>query len=182
MRTLKGRSNALPVAIRPMADSPELYHRAHRHPLTVAAVVGSFAVAVGLVVRASGLLEGVETFLSATYQEAGFPPGSEMLSWVKVVVLLGLTYGMAWLVLEVPGTSRRLLVAGTVLVLTAAASPVAALWGFFWSPLEVLLCGGWSAFCATLWARQHSMPCEQMEIPGKGKVIPIAEEQERRTG
>ena len=42
-----------------MDNPPHKYSPAHHHPLTVAAVVGSFAMAVGLVVRVSGiLLEG----------------------------------------------------------------------------------------------------------------------------
>lgn len=165
-----------------MTDPPERKFPAHGHPLTVAAVVGSFSVAGGLVLRVSGLLQEAEAKLLARYQSAGFALEEGVQPWWSIFLLLALTYGLAFLVLEVPGAIRRLLVAATVLVLVAAASPVAALWGVFWSPLGALLCGGWGAFCAILWARQHPMPCEQVETPGEGKVIPIVEEQERRTG
>lgn len=182
METLTGEKRARPLANRPMVDHAETQRNAHGHPLTVAAVVGSFSVAVGLLVRASGLLQGAESGLLAGYQAGGFPLASGTQPWWLILALLGLTYGLALVVLEVPGTPRRLLLAGTVLVLLAAASPVVALWGVFWSPLEALLCSGSSAFCATLWARLYPMPCEQLEMPGEGKVIPMVEEQERRIG
>ena len=165
---------------RPMSDSTP--HSAHRHPLTVAAVVGSFSVAIGLVIRVSGVLTGAEEGLLARYQEAGFSLQATGQPWWGIVVLMLLTYGLAWLLLEVPGLSRRVMLAFTALILVAAASPVAALWGVFWSPMLAVVCGGWSAFCASLWAWHHPMPCEQVEVLGEGKVISLAEEQERKTG
>lgn len=155
---------------------------AHRHPLTVAAVVGSFSVALGLVVRVSGVMAGAEEGLLRSYQEAGFPITEAGQPWWSLLALLALSYGIALLLLEIPGTGRRVLLAASLLVLFAAASPVVALWGVFWSPLVALLSGVWSAFSATMWANHHPMPCEYVEVPGEGKVISIADEQERRTG
>lgn len=155
---------------------------AHGHPLTVALVVGSFAVAVGLVVRVSGILQGAESGLLQRYQKLGFPIEASEQPWWSIGVLLLLTYGLAFVILEIPGTGRRAMVAGTFLVLMGAASPVVALWGVFWSPMVAVLSGGWSAFCATLWAQHHPMPCEFVEIPRDGKVISLAEEQERKMG
>ena len=172
------RATAIPT----MADTPKEHYSAHLHPLTVAAVVGSFAMAVGLVVRVSGVLLDAEKALLVRYQEAGFPIEASGQPWWAVLVLLLLTYGLAFLLLEVPGLVRRLLLAATFLVLVAAASPVIALWGVFWSPVVALLCAGWSAFCATMWARHHPVPCEIVGLPGDGKVILISKEQERRTG
>ncbi len=152
------------------------------HPLIVAAVVGSFAMAVGLVLRVSGVLLGVEKALLVRYQEAGFPIGANGQPWWAILVLLGLTYGLACLLLAVPGLPRRMLLSVSFLVLVATASPVSALWGIFWSPVVALLSAGWSAFCAILWASHHPMPCEIVGLPGRGKVIPISKEQGRRTG
>lgn len=156
--------------------------QAHGHPLTVAAVVGSFSCALGLVVRVSGVLTGAESGLLRRYQEAGFALEDGGQPWWSLLALLALSYGLAFLLLEIPGTGRRVLLASTLLILVAAASPVAALWGVFWSPFVVVLCGAWSAFCATMWANHHPMPCEFVEIPGDGKVISIADEQERKMG
>ena len=163
-----------------MTDSPA--HSSHGHPLTVAAVVGSFSVAIGLVIRVSGVLQGAEQGLLARYQGAGFNLDASGQPGWGIVVLMALTYGLAWLLLEVPGLPRRVMLAFTALVLVAAASPVAALWGVYWSPMLAVVCGGWSAFCASLWAWHHPMPCERVELPGEGKVISLADEQERKTG
>ncbi len=151
--------------------------QSHGHPVTVAAVVGSFALAVGLVVRASGVMRGAEEGLLHRYRDGGFPiaEGASQPWWGLVVILL-LVYGLAILLLEIPGTSRRVMLAVTLLVLVAAASPVVALWGVFWSPLVAFVSGAWSAFCATLWAKHHTMPCETAEAPGDGKVISMEEQ------
>lgn len=153
----------------------------HGHPLTVAAVVGSFSLAVGLVVRVSGVMRGAELGLLEFYRGAGFPIGAGASQpWWALLLLVVLVYGVALLLLEVPGTARRVMLALTLLVLAAAASPVMALWGLFWSPLIVLVSVGWSAFCATLWSRNHPMPCEAEEEPGEGKVISLADQQGRK--
>ena len=137
---------------------------AHHHPLTVAAVVGSFAMAVGLVVRISGISLPVERQILLAYMELGFPVQAAGQPWWAVLVLLGLTYGIALVLLEVPGFIRRVLLFLSCLVLVVSASPVVALWGFFWSPVVAIFCLSWSAGCAVLWARYHPMPCE-MEGP-----------------
>ncbi len=167
-----------------MANSPPEYSPAHHHPLTVAAVVGSFAMAVGLVVRVSGILLGAENALLEFYQNAGFSLDVDGQPWWAILVLLVLTYGLTFLLLEVPGLSRRLLIAVSFVVLMASASPVLALWGVFWSPVVASLCVGWSAICVILWACRHPMPCERgaQEAAGDEKVIPISKEQGRKTG
>ena len=146
---------------------PEEFGRstpAHHHPLTVAVVVGSFAMAVGLVVRISGISLPVERQILLAYMELGFPVQAAGQPWWAVLVLLGLTYGIALVLLEVPGFIRRVLLFLSCLVLVVSASPVVALWGFFWSPVVAIFCLSWSAGCAVLWARYHPMPCE-MEGP-----------------
>ncbi|MBT45162.1 MAG: hypothetical protein CL922_07090, partial [Deltaproteobacteria bacterium] len=74
-----------------MADIPTEHYVAHRHPLTVTAVVGSFAMAVGLVLRVSGLLVDTEKALLVRYQEAGFPLEASGQPWWAILVLLVLT-------------------------------------------------------------------------------------------
>ena len=117
--------------------------------------------------------------LGDLYRKAGFAigeaPGEP--SWWGLLVLAAVSYGLALLLLEIPGVPRRLLVSCSFLVLVLVGSPVAALWGVFWSPFVALLAGAWSAFSATLWARHHPMPCEVVvDEPGDGKVISIAPE------
>ena len=76
------------TAIPTMADTPKEHYSAHLHPLTVAAVVGSFAMAVGLVVRVSGVLLDAEKALLVRYQEAGFPLEASGQPWWAILVLL----------------------------------------------------------------------------------------------
>jgi hypothetical protein len=148
---------------------------------TVVAVVGSFALAVGLVVQVSGVMRGVEEGLLSSYLAAGFSVDAAATQpWWSLLVAAVLVYGLALLLLEVPGLGRRILLASSVLVLLAAASPVLALWGVFWSPLVAMVSGAWSAFCASLWARHHSMPCEATIAPGEGNVISMTEKQANR--
>jgi len=142
---------------------PEEFGRsspAHHHPLTVTVVVGSFAMAVGLVVRISGISLWIERQILSAYMELGFPVNAVGQPWWAVLVLLVLTYGIALVLLEVPGLLRRLLLFFSCLVLVVSASPVVALWGLFWSPVVAVFCLSWSAACAVLWARYHPTPCE----------------------
>lgn len=168
------RARVIPTMADPSKD--------HYQPRIVAVVVGSFAMAVGLVLRVSGVLLDVENTLLTRYQEAGFPIEANGQPWWAILLLLGLTYGLSYLLLEVPGLPRRLVLSVSFMVLVAAASPVAALWGVFWSPVVAIFSVGWSAFCTVLWACHHPMPCEIVGLPGEGKVIPISGEQGRRTG
>lgn len=148
----------------------------HGHPLAAAAVVGSFTCALILVMRAGGLLAPLDSGLASGYAAMGFGvgPGAVQPVWAVPLAAL-LVYAVVWLVLETPGTGRRVLLVGTVLVLTAALSPVLALWGLFWSPVSAVAGVAWGGLCAVLWARQHRMPCEfpvSQELRG-GKIIPM---------
>ena len=70
---------------------PEVFGRsspAHHHPLTVAVVVGSFAMAVGLVVRISGMSLLIERQILSSYMELGFPVNAVGQPWWAVLVLL----------------------------------------------------------------------------------------------
>ena len=124
-------------------------------PVTVAAVVGSFAMAVGLVLRISGVPVVFESRLLSIYLENGFSLEAGGQSRWAVLVLLVLTYGTALVLLRVPGFLRRLLLFVSCLVLVVSASPVVALWGIFWSPAVAILCLSWSAVCVVLWGFYH---------------------------
>ena len=143
-----------------MPEHTVKHSQVHHHPLTVAAVVGSFSMAVALVVRISGVSLTFERQLLSAYLELGFPVGEGGQPWWAILVRLLLTYGIAYVLLEVPGFLRRLLFFLTCLVLVVSASPGVALWGLFWSPVVAVLCSSWSAGCAILWALYHPMPCE----------------------
>jgi hypothetical protein len=141
----------------------------HRQPWAVSAVVGSFALLLGMLIQLSGALRGTEASLLAGYRRAGFDLAAGLgQPWWGLLVLAAVVYGMALLLLHIPGIARRVMLGLTALVLVAAASLVLAVWGVFWSPLVALLGGAWSAFCASLWAWHNPMPCETIEEPSAG--------------
>lgn len=157
------------------SEVPQLY----RQPFVVAGAVGSFSMALGLVVHVTGVLAGAEEALLKSYQEAGFALESGSDPWWSLPFFVLLVYTIALLLLEVPGGGRRLLLSCSLLVLLCLASPVLALWGVFWSPLLAVVSSGWSGFCAILWARHYPMPCESMDDVSDGKVISMVDTEER---
>jgi hypothetical protein len=156
----------------------------HGHPFTAAAVVGSFALAVAVLLRVAGVFKGTDVSFREWYLERGFGVAAESVQpWWDFLLVLVAVYGLVWFLFETPGMTRRLLVLMTSLVLLLTASPVLALWGTFWSPVGVMLGVAWSGFCAILWARQHPMPCELpapvVEKVVKGKIVPLTREEEK---
>ncbi len=158
----------------------------HGHPFTAAAVVGSFALAVVVLLRVAGTFDGTDASILDTYLQSGFNVAvGGVQPWWDFLLVMVVVYALVWLLFETPGTTRRVLVLLTALVLLWAASPVMGLWGTFWSPLGVMLGSAWSGFCAILWARTHPMPCELPErVVEKlelGKIVPMAREEEVET-
>jgi hypothetical protein len=154
----------------------------HGHPVAAAAVVGSFAFAMALVMRAAGLLGEVEAGLARGYAARGFGEYWEASQpWWDLALVALLVYGLVWLLFETPGVGRRVIILVSSAVVVLILSPVLALWGTFWSPLNVVLGMVWGGFCAIMWARQHPMPCErpaeqEPEFPPEGKIIPMTPE------
>jgi hypothetical protein len=157
----------------------------HGHPFTAAAVVGSFALAVAVLLRVAGAFNGVDASFREWYVERGFGIGEGSVQpWWDFLLVMTVVYALVWLLFETPGTTRRLLVLLTAMVLLFTASPVFALWGTFWSPVGLMLGIGWSGFCTILWARQHPMPCELPDVvvpkPVEGKIVQITREEEKK--
>lgn len=151
---------------------------AHGHPFTAAAVVGSFTLALVVLLRVAGVFRSADGGLRDWFVGRGFglDPGV-VQPWWDFVVLLPVLYGLVWMVFETPGLARRVLVLLTAEVLLVTASLVAALWGVFWSPVGLVLAVAWGGGCALLWARQHPMPCELPQgtttEPDRGKIVPM---------
>ncbi|NNC89457.1 MAG: hypothetical protein HKN82_13450 [Akkermansiaceae bacterium] len=144
--------------------------------MTAAAVVGSFALALVLVLRIAGSFGRAEAWLLGSYEAGGFGIEAAFVHpWWGILVAAAGAYGLGWILLETPGLARRILLTATVMVLTAMASVVLGLWGVFWSPVATMTAMLWSGFCAMVWAHQHPMPCEAGEEIAPRKVISIAE-------
>lgn len=159
--------------------SNETSHTAGQ-PTVTAAVVGSFSLALALVLEMLGVYGGANEGLWHAYEMKGFALPEFVPSEIQgLLVVAVLVYLVAWLICEIPGVHRRVLVLLSSAVLIALASPVLALWGVFWSPLATLVAMIWAGFCATLWASQHPMPCERDKVGEveDGTVISMAERQ-----
>lgn len=154
---------------------------AHGHPFTAAAVVGSFTLALVVLLRVAGVFDAADAGFRQWFVGQGFAisPGSVQPWWDFPLVML-VIYSLVWLVFETPGMTRRLLVILTAEVLLLSASLVAALWGVFWTPVGLMLGVAWAGSCALVWARQHPMPCEVPEStadqPDQGKIVPMQRE------
>ncbi|GEM_PF-985209 len=144
------------------------------HPVAGVVLTGSFSLALGLVLWASGLVSAGNEMLLGLYRQAGFALGEGGVApWWEPLLLVVSVYLVAGLLFDIPGVARRVLTLLTLLVLVAAASPVLVLWGVFWSPLAVLAAGASSGALAIVWSRFHALPCEGAEAVGGGKVIPM---------
>lgn len=151
-------------------------------------MVGSFAFALALMMRTAGLLAEVERGLAQAFAARGFGEFWEARQpWWDLLLVAVLVYALVWLLFEIPGTGRRVMVLLSATTLVLALSPVLALWGIFWSPLNAMLGVVWGGFCAIMWARQHTMACElpeeeEPEQPQEGKIIPMNGETEEVAG
>ena len=153
------------------------------HPVYAAGVIGSFSLALILLLQVLGVFDGGEVSLLEGYREAGFllESGAAQPGWGLWLIGI-LVYVLPWALFEIPGTPKRLLVVGAMLVLLTLTSPVLALWQVYWNPMSTLLAAGWAGLCSLLWAWQHPMPCESelLDESQREKIIALDEREETR--
>mgnify|MGYP001819991949 CR=1 FL=1 len=153
------------------------------HPVYAAGVIGSFSLALVLLLEVLGVFSGAEVGLRDSYRDYGFlvDADASQPGWA-LWLTGGLIYLLPWVLFEIPGTQRRLLVLVGVLVLLVLTSPVLALWLVYWNPASGLLALAWAGLCSLLWAKQHPMPCEGelLDESQREKIIAIEEGEESR--
>lgn len=108
-----------------------------------------------------GLLDALAGWLRDGYARLGFASLRPLGFAVVIALVAPGSLALAWAVLESPRLWRRLVLGVGALGVTAGWSPVLALLGYDFPLAPVLLGIGWAWFCATTYAQQHQMPCEQ---------------------
>lgn len=161
-----------------MSDSQS---RVLGQPTVTTAVAGSFSLVLAMVLQLLGFFDGAKQSLWEFYEAQGFGLGELASGTGKELFIVAiLVFSIAWVMCEVPGLQRRVLILISSLTLIALSSPILALWGIFWSPFAAIVACVWTGFCSILWASQHLMPCETVDSNGakNSNVISIVERQE----
>jgi len=122
-----------------------------------------WAMAMGLawVLQASRMLAGFDGGVRKWF--VGLEAGMEMRevpTGVVAGVMAAWVFGIVWVILESPGTWRRMVLWVTALVLTVAMVPVLVLGGWWLLPGMPVVAVIWSGVCAMVYAGRHRMPCE----------------------
>jgi lipoprotein signal peptidase len=132
------------------------------HVLLAAAVIGSLSLllAVGLSLLGHlARLDRVISTLMAQGKNAEFPKTlPEWALWLATVIF---AFGLAFSILSVPGTWRRVVLWVTTLVLVAAWAPVLSLAAHSPQVTAPFIAAWWSGVCALVYAANHRMACDE---------------------
>lgn len=134
--------------------------------------VGALAMGLATGLRATGLLAAfdrrVREGLAAV--EAGLPAREVPWGWAAAVTALWVL-GMLTVMLESPGTWRRVVLWLSAGVLTVGAVPALLLAGWWLEPGLPLVAVTWAGACALVYARRHVMPCERRSLSAPAAAI-----------
>ena len=138
----------------------------HPHPaghvLVPAAAIGSLSIVLVTGLSLLGILGRVNLAIASSVSQgkAGAFPKS-LPAWSPWFVAVLLAFALAFAILSVPGTWRRLVLWITTVVLVAGWAPVLGLAAHFpavGAPLVAVL---WSGVCAVVYAGKHRMPVDE---------------------
>jgi hypothetical protein len=130
---------------------------------------GSVGLWLAVAMQLIGLFKvGDEYLMSVLYQPVFNGNMPEQVSLpIHIVVAAVFCYGLAFIVLDVLGAWRRLLIGTTVLVLTLAMVPTLAVWNIYFSPFLTAFGVCWTWFCTMMYVNHHIMPCEVLVYRSK---------------
>lgn len=132
------------------------------HVLFPAAAIGSLSVLLAVGLSLLGIMARVDRVISmlmAQGKQAGFPKA--LPEWTLWLATLVFAYGLAFALLSVPGTWRRLVLWITALVLVAGWAPVLSLAAHAPQVSAPFIAVLWSGVCALVYAENHQMGCDQ---------------------
>ncbi|RYD23478.1 MAG: hypothetical protein EOP88_04005 [Verrucomicrobiaceae bacterium] len=137
----------------------------HPHPaghvLVPAAAIGSLSIVLVTGLSLLGILGRVNLLIANSVSQgkpAAFP--KLLPAWLPWLAAVLLAFALAFAILSVPGTWRRLVLWITTVVLIAGWAPVLGLAAHFpaiGAPLVAVL---WSGVCAVVYAGNHRMPVD----------------------
>ncbi|MEI6604128.1 MAG: hypothetical protein WCP35_02380 [Verrucomicrobiota bacterium] len=141
------------------------FHQAPGHVPVTTAVIGSLAMVLAVGLAALGLTDiadaAVANFLRRALQPevaAGFPKA--LPAWGVWLATALLSYALAFAMLGVAGTWRRLVLWCTTLGLVAGWAPVLGLAAHAPHIAAPLIATLWSGACALVYTHSHRMPCD----------------------
>ncbi len=110
-----------------------------RRYLFIAAIIGSIAVFVTILLFEFGLLTAAATKLATFYANAGLiDHGREPKRVLHYISFVVLAYAMAWAVIDIPKVFNKVMVALAAMMLVLAFSAVAVTLGMFFEPFSSL--------------------------------------------
>jgi len=141
------------------------FHHAPGHVLATTAFIGSLALVLAAGLAALGLTDMADAAAADWLRRAiqpeatvGFPKA--LPAWALWLATALLSYVLAFVMLEVPSTWRRLVLWLTTLGLVAAWAPVLGLAAHAPQLAAPLLATLWSGGCTLVYTHSHRMPCE----------------------
>lgn len=135
--------------------------RAAGNALIGGAAIGTLSILLVVGLKMLGILEKLDLFVSKSLSAGQMPVFSKFLP--PVAVWLGallFAFGIAFAILNVPGTWRRIMLWLTALVLLAGWAPVLSLAAYAPTVCAPWIAALWSGICALIYARNHRMPCD----------------------
>lgn len=136
--------------------------RPEGHVLVPATAIGSLSVLLVVGLSALRILDRADLAIGSLMSQgkpASFPKAlPEWAVWLAVVLF---AFGLAFAILGVAGTWRRVVLWITTVVLVAAWSPVLSLAAHAPDVAAPLIAVIWSGVCALVYAGNHRMPCDE---------------------
>ncbi len=127
--------------------------------LLPAVAIGSLSVALAAGLSFLGILDRLNSQLADWLAQGKILPKALPVWWVWLAAAF-FAYGIALVILSVPGTWRRGVLWITTLIVTMGWAPVLALSARQPSIGAVWVAVGWAGVCALVYAGRHRMACE----------------------
>jgi len=141
------------------------FHQVPGHVLATTAFIGSLALVLAVGLAALGLTDMADAAAARLLSRAIQPEGAAGFAktlpiWAPWLATALLSYALAFAMLGVPGTWRRLVLWFTTLGLVAAWAPVLGLAAHAPQIAAPLLATLWSGACTLVYTHSHRMPCD----------------------
>ncbi len=138
------------------------------HVLVPGSIIGSLSILLVVGLSALRILDRADMAIAkwmSLGNPAGFPNAlPEWPVWLAVVLL---AFGLAFAILSVAGTWRRVVLWITSAALVAAWAPVLALAARAPDIGAPLIAAIWSGVCALVYAGNHQMACDETVVLSK---------------
>lgn len=125
-----------------------------------ALATGSLGILLSAGLHVLGLLEPLDSGLAALVALDPATAAAAVPAWVVWLATAGLAYGLAIVLLEIPGTWRRVVIWLSTIAVVAGWLPVAAISGSHAQVAAPAVAVVWSGICAIIYASRHRMAAD----------------------